>query len=65
MEVGFVFDKAKVAIVKKIFESVFPDRDFDIENVGKSLFAFQHDAIGCCGDFLLEGQYLWSSSRIK
>lgn len=59
MEVGFVFDKAKVAIVKKIFESVFPDRDFDIENVGKSLFAFQHDAIGCCGDFLLEGQYTY------
>lgn len=53
-----MFDKAKLAILKKLIEKAYPDRNIDVEKIGKLFILVQHDIVGC-RDFILKGQYTY------
>ena len=53
-----MFDKAKLTILKKILEKTYPERDINVEKIGKYFIMTQGDIVGC-NDFILEGQYTY------
>ena len=53
-----MFDKAKLKLLKKLFEKVYPGRDINVEKIGKHFIMTQGDTVGC-RDFILEGQYTY------
>lgn len=53
-----MFDKAKLKILKKLLEIAYPERDINVEKIGKLFFITQGDLVGC-NKFILEGQYTY------
>ena len=51
-----MFEKTKLNILKKILETAEPNRDFDVEKIGKNFIKVNHDSVGC-SDFILKGLY--------
>lgn len=54
-----MFDKTKVAFLNKLLKKVYPERNINIEKVGKHYFMIQKDNVGC-RDFILEGRYTYN-----
>jgi len=53
-----VFDKTKLNLFKKFLEKAYPERDMDVQKIGKRFIMFQRDSIGC-NDYILSGQYTY------
>ena len=53
-----MFDKAKLKILKKLLEKAYPERDINVEKIGKHFIMTQGDTVGC-NDFILDGQYTY------
>lgn len=53
-----MFDKIKLKLFKKILEIAYPNRDFNLEKLGKNFIMINGDQVGC-RDFLLRGKYTY------
>ena len=53
-----MIDKAKLKVLKKFLEIAYPERDINVEKIGKHFIMTQGDHVGC-RDFILEGQYTY------
>lgn len=53
-----MFDKTKLKLLKKLLEKDYPERDINVEKIGKNFIVIQRDTVGC-NDFILEGQYTY------
>ncbi len=51
-----MFDKLKEAIIRKVIEKYYPDRDMTPLKVGNQFFIGVRDSVGC-DDYLLKGTY--------
>lgn len=54
-----MFDKAKLKILKKLLEIAYPERDINVEKIGKHFIMTQGDTVGC-NDYILDGQYTYN-----
>lgn len=53
-----MFEKTKLKLLKKLLEKAYPERDINVEKIGKRFIITQEDTVGC-NDFILEGQYTY------
>ena len=53
-----MFDKTKLKILSMLLKKVYPDRDFNIEKIGRNFIMSCDDQVGC-RDFLLKGKYTY------
>lgn len=54
----FYFDKAKLIILKKLLETTYPNRDFNVQKLDNAFILSNNDIVGC-NDFLLKGEYTY------